>query len=279
MAQQTIMPEEVMSGNGNEYTTDPNKPVDIDHWQMSHFSEEYSVTTAQQSNVAYSTAMIDKWFDITEQPAREDAVAICGYGPSLPVYIQELKNFNTIVTASGAHKVVLDAGFVPTYHVEIDWKPHKSRFTETTHPDCTYIMSSLCNPATIDNVKDRKAELMFIDHGPRIEFPMGSQMIYHGYDVGQQAIECMRLKGFRKFMMFGFDYCFTKDLKRHAGEHGGIKHIPFYVRSQGQVFLTSKTMFTTLLVMDWYARQHPECEFGIYSDSLCASFMTRPRSN
>jgi len=265
-----------LEDGSNDYTKDPSTPVVLDTWYMKEFGE-FQNTNISQAAVQYSIASIDKWFDTTEQPAREDRVAICGYGPSLSMFVNHLKDFDTIVTTSGAHKVVLDAGFVPNYHVEIDWKAHKHLFTTVTHPDCTYIMSSACSPDTIDNVKHRKAELMFIDHGTQVEYPKDAPFTFHGYDVGQQAIECMRLKGFRKFVLFGFDYCFTRDGARHAGEHGGIKHHPFYGISQGNKFLTSKTMFTALLVLDWYVRQHPECEFEIFSNSLCASFLTRPQ--
>lgn len=258
----------------NPFTEDPTKPVDVDGWFMARFGE-FQNTAISQAAVQYSTMMVDKWFDISEQPAREDWVAICGYGPTLPMHLEYLQDFQTIVTTSGAHAMVMNAGFVPTYHVEVDWKPHKHLFTKMTHPDCTYIMSAACSPETIDNVRHRNTELMFIPHGTQVEYPQGAPLIEHGYDVGQQAIECMRLKGFRKFALFGFDYCFTLDERRHAGEHGGNPHDVFLVRSMKKVFKTSKLMFTSLLVLDRYARMHQDLEFSIYSDSLCSNFMMR----
>ena len=256
----------------NPYTSDPTKPADVSGWRMHSFGE-YQNTNIQQINVNYAMAMVDKWFDIVEQPTLEESVAIVGYGPSLIPALPELDKFKTIVTCSGSHKMVLDAGFIPTYHVEIDWKPHKYHFTKVTHPDCTYLMSAACCPETIDNIKERKAELMFIEHGTQVTYPSNAPMIFHGYDVGQQAIECMRIKGFRKFALFGFDYCFSLKGERHAGEHGGIKHHQFLARIGDKIFKTSKTMFTALLVMEFYIRTHPELEFEIYSDSLLFYFL------
>jgi uncharacterized Rossmann fold enzyme len=229
------------------------------------------------ANFAYSMAMMgDRGFvPDPNVEIKEERIAVVGYGPSLVSSWEDLRrvDYKTIFSMSGSHNFLLEKGIVPTHHVEIDWKPHKPKFTENAHPDCQYFVSAVCNPATISNVKDKNSKLMFIKHGPQITYPSDVYVMEAGYDVGQQAIVMAMLLGYRNIDLYGFDYCFNLDKVRHAGDHGGRVHYAFPARVGNKVFYTSKTMFTALLVFEFFWKQHPELNIRINSDTLLVNFL------
>jgi uncharacterized Rossmann fold enzyme len=248
------------------------EPVDLMNYKMVEFGD-YQPINFFPAYQAYALARIDNWFSPDpDVEIKEERIAIVGYGPSLRDTWEMTKEYKTIFTCSGSHKFLLERGIVPTYHVEIDWKPHKPEFTRITHPDTTYLLSSVCNAGTIDNVKDRKSKLFFINHGPLVIHPLDAYVIEPGYDVGQQALTIALQMGYRNFDLFGFDYCFDIEKIRHAGDHGGRVHCAFPAKVGDKVFYTSKTMFAALLVMEYFCERHPEMDLRCYSDTLLVNF-------
>src|SRR5262245_47806809 len=66
---------------------------------------------------------------------RDDRIAIVCFGPSLKDTIEEIRGFKYVMTCSGAHKVLLEHGIVPTWHVEVDPRKHKIDLLGPPHPD------------------------------------------------------------------------------------------------------------------------------------------------
>ena len=227
-------------------------------------------------NLEYSVKTIKKWWDYSVDPeASKKKVAIVGYGPSLHDSLESLKqgNYDVIISTSGGHNVCLDNGIKPTHHVEIDWKPHKYRFTENAQDGIKYLISSVCNPKTIDNVKDKDSYVIFIEHGDQIKYPEGATVLQSGYDVGQHAVILAEKMGYKNLDLFGFDYCFDMDNKRHAGPHGGRVHHLIKGRVGDKLFHTSKTMFAALLVFEFWLKNNPEMNVRIFSDTLLINFL------
>src|SRR3990167_7850198 len=249
------------------------EPVDLMNYKMVEFGEILPINFFPAYQ-AYALSQVDDWFNPDpDVEIKEERIAIVGYGPSLRDNWEMVKDYRTIISCSGSHKFLLERGIVPTYHVEIDWNPHKSAFTKITHPDTTYLISSVCNCDTIDNMKNRKCQLFFIDHGPQVTHPLGVTALDHGYDVGQQALIIALKLGYRNFDLFGFDYCFDIDKVRHAGDHGGRVHNAFPGKVGNKIFYTSKTMFAALLVFEFYYENHPEMDICSYGDTLLLNFM------
>ena len=262
-----------MGPTEEEFAPMDGEPVDLMNYKMVEFGE-YQPINFFPAHLEHSLKTIPTHFSPDPNiEIKEEKIAIVGYGPSLRDTWEKIKDYKTIMTCSGAHQFLLEKDIAPTYHVEIDWKPHKPKFTKITHPDCTYLISAVCHPETINNVKDRKCELVFINHGPQITYPEGSLILEPGYDVGQQALVLALKLGYRNFDLFGFDYCFDLEKVRHAGDHGGRIHCAFPAKVGDKIFYTSKTMFAALLVFEYFFEKHPEMHLQVFSDTLLLNFM------
>lgn len=251
--------------------------IDLLQFEMVHFGE-FQPVAYFPGNLEYSLRHIPKerWWDYPVDPdASKKKVAIVGYGPSLHdswKFLKEQK-YDLIFTVSGSHNFLLERGIKPTHHVEIDWKPHKHKFTDDAQKGITYIISSVCSPKIIDNVKDLDSYLIFIQHGDQIVYPEDAHVRDFGFDVGQTALVIAYEMGYREIDLYGFDYSFDREKHRHAGEHGGRTHFLLKGKVGDKVFYTSKTMFTSLLVMEYWLKRHPDLLINIYSDTLFVHFL------
>lgn len=68
----------------------------------------------------------------TNYELRNEPIAIVCYGPSLNDTWEEIKNFKYIITCSGSHKFLIERGIIPTWHVDVDPRPHKVEFRTTS---------------------------------------------------------------------------------------------------------------------------------------------------
>jgi hypothetical protein len=110
---------------------------------------------------------------------RATPVAVVCYGPSLADTWEQVRDAPAIITCSGAHKFLLERGIVPTWHVEVDPRPHKVDLLGPPHPDVTYLVASACAPEYFDHLADFDVRLWhvfsheadagrMVDHGGRL---------------------------------------------------------------------------------------------------------------
>ena len=262
--------------DGQEVFVDTAQPIDIMQYEMVEFGEFIPHTQVSQQNLLIALGLIGTFYVPTMDPVTDERVAVCGYGPSLLDEIQTIKEngYKTIFTTSGAHDVLMDHGITPTFHVEIDWKPHKSKFTRRANDETTYLMSAVCNTDTLLNVHDKKCALFFVNHGPQIQYPEEAVIMPSGFDAGQQCIQIAYHMGFRNLDLFGFDQSFKDENgERHAGDHGGRIHYMFPAKVGDRIFYTSKTMFTALLVFEHLMKEKSDLNVTIYGDGLLVNFL------
>ena len=152
---------------------------------------------------------------------RSEPIAVVGFGPSLQDTWEQVKRFPYIISCSGSHKFLLEHGIVPTWHVEVDPRPHKVGLIGPPHPDVTYLIASACSPAVFDHLKGFTVKLWHVfqsdDEGYRL-LPPGDWAVTGGPDVGMRALTLARFLGFTDLHVFGMDGCF-KNGDTHAADH------------------------------------------------------------
>lgn len=154
--------------------------------------------------------------------SQDHPVAIVCFGPSLRDTWEEIRGFKTIVTCSGSHKFLLERGIVPTYHVEVDPRPHKIELLGTPHPDVTYLPASTCHPSYFDHLDKHGAKVVLWhvfsnDEEAYRVLPRGEWALTGGSNVGLRAMTIARFFGFRDQHVFGMDGN-QRDTK-HASAH------------------------------------------------------------
>ena len=127
-----------------------------------------NVRIAQNVVAAYNTGHPE--FCEYGEP-REEVVSICGSGPSLADTYKSLRG--DIWACNDAHNFLLDHGVVPKYAMV--WDPQGPEvpgcpaycFRET-HPDVTYLIASMCDPAVFEKVKNNKVLIWHPDLGETV---------------------------------------------------------------------------------------------------------------
>jgi SAM-dependent methyltransferase len=160
---------------------------------------------------------------------RQDTeVMLLAGGPSLadhwPQIIAKRKRGALLATVNGTYNEALEHGINPSCQIIIDARQFNARFVVPHVPQCHYFISSQCHPAVFDAApKDqtllwhmgREPELVKIrdeHYGPRGEswFP-----VWGGSTVTLRAFCLLRMLGFWRFQVYGFDSCLMGD-KHHA---------------------------------------------------------------
>ncbi len=152
---------------------------------------------------------------------KEDPIAIVCYGPSLNDTWEKIRDFKYIMTCSGSHKFLLERGIVPTWHVDLDPRPHKVQLLGQPHKDVKYLIASTCHPNMFDALEGFNVKLWHIyptEDEAFLMLPPGEWSLLGGGSVGLRALCMARFLGFTNHHIFGMDGC--------EGESG--KHADFH---------------------------------------------------
>ena len=154
---------------------------------------------------------------------RSEPIAVACFGPSLRETWEEIKKFKYVITCSGAHKFLIERGIVPTWHVEVDPRPHKVELLGPPHPDVTYLPASTCHPKYFDHLEAAGAKVqlwhVFSNEEDALRtLPRGEWALTGGPDVGLRAMLVARFFGFKNLHVFGMDGC-VRDTDSHAAAH------------------------------------------------------------
>ena len=172
---------------------------------------------------------------------------ICGYAPSIVDTIPEV--LGDILTISGAHGLLIEAGKVPKFHLEVDPRDDKTPYITPPHKDVTYLFSATCSPVMFECVKDHHC-LMWLNYNTAEdldfisdEFP-GTELVYGGSTAGLFSMVVGYLMGYRDIHIHGMDSSNKNETERHAGEHFGKpqKSMQIEVGEGGPRFWTSGQM-------------------------------------
>jgi hypothetical protein len=213
------------------------------------------------------------------QPARDDEIAVVGYGPSLRQTWRGLKDFKWICTTSGAHDFLLDRGITPNFHVEFDPRPHKCAFLTRPTQTTTYCLASTCHPKMYRQVRKAGSSVLMwhplgVDLGGDARAVHAQEdegvLVFGGSTAGLRSLTVMHVLGFRKFALFGLDCSYAEDVT-WAGPHSGDQHQSFYVTVNDRRFRTSDIMLNAAEEM-WHTMQQwmNDSAFVVVGDHLFA---------
>lgn len=152
---------------------------------------------------------------------RTDPIAVCCFGPSLADTWEEVRAFKYVISCSGAHKFLVERGLVPTWHCEVDPRPHKVKLIGPPHEAVEYLMASTCHQEVFDHLEGFNVKLWHVfateEEAMRI-LPATEWALTGGSSVGLRAMTIARFLGFTDQHIFGMDGCEGKTGK-HAAEH------------------------------------------------------------
>jgi SAM-dependent methyltransferase len=211
-----------------------------------------------------------------------EVIVLCG-GPSMPAHLDEIKKLRAegaaLVTVNGAYRWAIEQGLEPSAQIVLDAREFNARFVEPVTPYTQYMIASQAHPATYAGlpwdrtlqwhcaISDENAELVREVHG--CYYP-----VMGGSTVTLRAIPLLRMLGYWRMHLFGFDSCMVGE-QHHAyaqAENDGERTVP--VVCGGKTFVCAPWHLSQASeFQDILGILGNEVELAVYGDGLIAAMM------
>jgi hypothetical protein len=165
------------------------------------------------------------WTHVTPFENQDREVVLLAGGPSMAQHIDEIKALRAegcaLVTVNGAYGWAIEHGMVPSAQIVLDAREFNSRFVSPQIDTCRYLIASQVHPSTLaglpkertylwhSGISDECEELVMKLNGVFYPVPGGSTVVL-------RALPLLRMLGYQRFHMFGFDACVLEDGTHHA---------------------------------------------------------------
>jgi SAM-dependent methyltransferase len=159
------------------------------------------------------------WQQVEPHAANDAECMILAGGPSLAAHADMIHAMRAagvkLITLNGAYNWAVEQGLKPSAQVIVDARAFNARFTRPVVPGCKYLIASQCDPGVLEGLP---RELTYLWHtGSEYSkedldaaYPVW-WLIPGGSTVMLRAIPLMRLLGYQRFHLFGFDSCLDGD--------------------------------------------------------------------
>lgn len=208
------------------------------------------------------------------KPANNKSIAVVCYGPSLLDTWKEVKNYDSIITCSGAHKFLIEIGIIPTYHMDVDPREHKIGLMGTPVKGVEYIMASCCHPKMWEHLEGMDVKLWHVfsneEESKRI-LPKGEYALTGGSSAGLRAMTIAYFMGYRDIHVFGMDGCVKET--SHAGFHPNQINETKLVNYFGTEYRTTSSLLHCAKETPNEVNQMPEGKFTFHGEGLTQKIM------
>ncbi len=172
-----------------------------------------------KANIQRSLPQVKPYYD------NPDDAILALSGPSLATNLRALKRLTPtcpLVTVNGSHDWLIEQGCTPSAHVMLDAREANADFVRNPVKSCRYLIASQCHPKVFEALEKYEVHIFHCDLGVGEEKALTDHYCgknYHivigGSTVGLRAMMLLRMLGFKRLHIFGFDSCFLGK-KHHA---------------------------------------------------------------
>jgi uncharacterized Rossmann fold enzyme len=204
---------------------------------------------------------------------RDEPTAIVCYGPSLNETWEKIRDFPVIFTCSGAHQFCTDRLIIPSYHVEVDPRPHKTALIGTPCRETVSLIASTCHPRVFEHLTGYDVRLWHVfdsqEDGIRT-LPHGEWALTGGCSVGLRALTVAAFLGFHDLHIFGMDGCegaSGKHAAAHPNQPKGSAECE-YPPDSGVIYRTTPAMLSAAQGTFHELDQMPQVRATFYGEGL-----------
>ena len=202
---------------------------------------------------------------------RPEPIALVAFGPSLADTWEKIKDFKYVMTCSGAHRMLIDRGIIPQWHVAVDPLPGNTpKLIGEPHPDVEYLIASTCHQDVHDHLENFNMKLwhVFANEDDALRtLPNGEWALTGGCSVGLRMMTIARFFGFREHHIFGMDGG-MKIEKSHAGDHPAIPKKFFVTEYEGETYFTTPGYLEAAKQTFHELDQMPDVKATFYGEGL-----------
>lgn len=219
---------------------------------------------------------------------QEVDVILLGGGPSLAKFEDEIREKRAagakLICTNGTYNWCLERGITPSAQIIVDAREFNARFVETIVPGCRYLIASQCHPSVFDAIPHDQVVMwhaaMYDDlieeidalYGPKGEewFP-----VLGGSTVMLRAIPLLRMLGFKRLEIYGFDSCLMDDAHHAYAQPENDSERVVKVTVGGRVFKCHAWMASQLQeFVDIMRLMADEIQLAVHGDGAIAHVIT-----
>ena len=217
----------------------------------------------------------------------DKTVGIALGGPTLketfPDLLEKRKNGMPVITINGSHSYCMAGGLTPSGMIMLDSREFNNRFVYPLVEDCKYFISSQCHPSVFENLKDNKVWIWHCagdDNFDLLKEVYGEEYypVMGGATIALRAVHLLRMLGFHKFEMYGFDSCIMEE--HHAyeqPENDGEEVLDVTVA--GKEFLcTAAHYHQAKEFVDMISKTGEHYDLSVHGDGLISHIIKNPNS-
>lgn len=213
-----------------------------------------------------------------------EVMLVCG-GPSLNDYTDEIIQLRAggmpLITTNGTYNWAIQNGMRPSMQLVLDARAFNKRFVQPIVDDCKYMIASQCHPSLLEDIPTDRLYIWHATGSPEAadlldEMHSGPDEIWFpvpgGSTVTLRGLCLLRMLGFHKIHMYGFDSCYRDD-EHHAYSQPEndykAKAIPVHVG--GKVFKCDPWMYSQAQEwMEMVGKFGDEIQLDVKGDGLIA---------
>lgn len=208
----------------------------------------------------------------------DGTAVVCGSGPSLPSFIEEIRaeraKDRPIVAVKGAHDLLCANGIEPDLFVSVEAKSRLEN-VQRKNDNTVYFLSSRCSPELFRHLEGCKRMTFHTWGGKDPPMPelADKQRIGGGTTSGLRAVTLLYLHGFKRFILFGFDSCLDSEGKKRY-DSGAMK--PEQITDRivaGRKFLCNGAMAMQADEFQESYKFMPGVTFDVRGDGLIAAIV------
>ncbi len=185
-----------------------------------------------QENVKTNRWLIKDW--IKKGKTKRKKVIMCAAGPSLELYIDEIREWqrkgNVVVAVKHAIGMLEKHGVEPDYIVLLDPRAHVERFVQTPSVKPTYIVASMVKPEVPISLYKAGCKVIgyhaAVNAGEHTVLEPNDLLVSGGTAASTRAISIFQFFGYSEFELYGYDLsCWDKPDMEAKDSLGGPKYI------------------------------------------------------
>ena len=202
---------------------------------------------------------------------------------TFPDLLEKRKSGMPVITVNGSHKYCMDNGLTPSGMVMLDSREFNNRFVYPLVEDCKYFISSQCHPSVFENLKDNKVWIWHCagdDNFDLLKEEYGKEYypIMGGATVALRAVHLLRMLGFHKFEMYGFDSCIIGEHHAYEQPENDGEEVIDVVVSGKEFRCTAANYHQAKEFVDMISKTGEHYDLAIHGDGLISHIIKNPDS-
>ena len=208
-------------------------------------------------------------------------------GPTLkktfPDLLEKRQNGMPVITVNGTHKYCMTGGLIPSAMIMLDSREFNNRFVYPLVEECKYFISSQCHPSVFENLKDNKVWIWHCagdDNIDLLEEEYGKDYfpVMGGATIALRAVHLLRMLGFPKFEMYGFDSCIMEDHHAYDQPENDGEEVLDVVVSGKEFQCTAANYHQAKEFVDMISKTGEHYDLAVHGDGLISHIIKNPDS-